>query len=46
MDKLRRENPELYVEIERERLIETFGDIPEVHTYTKILLKILQQELL
>ena len=44
MDKLRKENPELYVEIERERLIETFGDIPEVHTYTKILLKILQQE--
>ena len=46
MDKLREEDPELYVEIERERLIETFGDIPEVHTYTKILLKILQQELL
>ena len=46
MDKLRKEDPELYVEIERERLIETFGDIPEVHTYTKILLKILQQELL
>ena len=44
MDKLREEDPELYVEIERERLIETFGDIPEVHTYTKILLKILQQE--
>ena len=44
MDKLREEDPELYVEIEREGLIETFGDIPEVHTYTKILLKILQQE--
>ena len=44
MDKLREEDPELYVEIERERLIETFGDIPEVHTYTKVLLKILQQE--
>ena len=44
MDKLRKEDPELYVEIEREGLIETFGDIPEVHTYTKILLKILQQE--
>ena len=46
MDKLREEDPELYVEIEREGLIETFGDIPEVHTYTKILLKILQQKLL
>ena len=44
MDKLREEDPELYVEIEREGLIETFGDIPEVHTYTKILLKILRQE--
>ena len=44
IDKLREEDPELYVEIEREGLIETFGDIPEVHTYTKILLKILQQE--
>ena len=44
MDNLREEDPELYVEIERERLIETFGDIPEVHTYTKILLKILLQE--
>ena len=44
MDKLREEDPELYVEIELDRLIETFGDIPEVHTYTKILLKILQQE--
>ena len=27
MDNLREEDPELYVEIERERLIETFGDI-------------------
>ena len=44
MDKLREEDPELYVQIEREGLIETFGDIPEVHTYTKILLKILLQE--
>ena len=44
MDKLRTEDPELYVEIEREGLIETFGDIPEVHTYTKIMLKILLQE--
>ena len=44
MDKLREEDPELYVEIEREGLIEMFGDIPEVHTYTKILLKILLQE--
>ena len=44
MDNLREEDPELYVQIEHERLIETFGDIPEVHTYTKILLKILLQE--
>lgn len=44
MDKLREEDPELYIEIKREGLIETFGDIPEVHTYTKILLKILQQK--
>jgi hypothetical protein len=44
MDKLRKEDPELYVQIERDGLIETFGDIPEVHTYTKILLKILLQE--
>ena len=41
---LRKEDPELYVELQRERLIEVFGDIPEVHTYTKILLKILLQE--
>ena len=44
MDKLMKEDPELYVQIERDGLIETFGDIPEVHTYTKILLKILLQE--
>ena len=44
MDKLRTEDPELYVQIERELLIDTFGDIPEVHTYTKIMLKILLQE--
>ena len=44
MDKLRTEDPELYVEIEREMLIETFGDIPEVHTYTELMLKILLQE--
>lgn len=44
MEKLREEDPELYVQIEREMLIETFGDIPEVHTYTKLLLKILLQE--
>ena len=44
MNKLRKEDPELYVQIQRDRLIETFGDIPEVHTYTKILLKILLQE--
>lgn len=44
MDKLREEDPELYVEIEREGLIETFGDIPEVHTYTELMLKILLGE--
>ena len=44
MDKLRTEDPELYVQIERELLIDTFGDIPEVHTYTKIMLKILLQK--
>ena len=44
MGKLRTEDPELYVQIKRDGLIETFGDIPEVHTYTKILLKILLQE--
>ena len=44
MDKLRKEDPELFVQFEREMLIETFGDIPEVHTYTKFLLKILLQE--
>ncbi len=44
MDKLRTEDPELYVEIEREGLIETFGDIPEVHTYTELMLKILLGE--
>ena len=44
MDKLRTEDPELFVEIEREMLIETFGDIPEVHTYTKLMLKILLGE--
>ena len=44
MDKLREEDPELYVQIKREGLIETFGNIPEVHTYTKILLKILLEK--
>lgn len=44
MDKLREEDPELYVQIEREMLIETLGDIPEVHTYTKLTLKILLGE--
>ena len=44
MDQLRKEDPELYVELQRDRLIEVFGDIPEVHIYTKILLKILLQE--
>lgn len=43
-DKLMKEDPELYVQIQRDHLIETFGDIPEVRTYTKILLKLLLQE--
>ena len=44
MAQLRKEDPELYVELQRDILIEVFGDIPEVHIYTKILLKILLQE--
>ena len=44
MDKLRAEDPELFVQFEREMLIETFGDIPEVHTYTELMLKILLGE--
>jgi len=44
MDKLMKEDPELFVQIQRDHLIESFGDIPEVHTYTKILLKILLEE--
>ena len=44
MDKLRTEDPELFVQFEREMLIETFGDIPEVHTYTELMLKILLGE--
>ena len=44
MDKLMKEDTELFVQIERGHLIESFGDIPEVDTYTKILLKLLLQE--
>ena len=44
MTQLRKEDPKLYVELQRDRLIDVFGDIPEVHIYTKILLKILLQE--
>ena len=44
MQKLIKEDPELFVELERDRLIEQFGDIPEVHTYTNLLLKLLLQE--
>ncbi|MDE0016667.1 MAG: hypothetical protein OXU51_10795 [Candidatus Poribacteria bacterium] len=44
MDKLMKEDPELFVQIQRDHLIESFGDIPEVHTYTKILLKLMLEE--
>ena len=44
MQKLIKEDPELFVQLERDRLIEQFGDIPEVHTYTNLLLKLLLQE--
>ena len=40
-DKLRKEDPHKYVEIQRERFIKKFGDIPEVHIYMDILLKVL-----
>ena len=44
LDRLHEEDPELYVENLHDMLIEEFGDIPEVHTYTRILLKILLGE--
>lgn len=44
MKKLIKEDPELFVQLERDRLIEEFGDIPEVHTVTTLLLKMLRQE--
>ncbi|MYG06046.1 hypothetical protein F4167_05405 [Candidatus Poribacteria bacterium] len=44
MDKLMKEDPELFVQIQRDHFIESFGDIPEVHTYTKILLKLMLEE--
>ena len=39
---LAKENPELFVQIQRERFIERYGDIPEVHTYLPLLLKSLK----
>lgn len=38
------EDPKLFVELQRISLIESFGNIPEVHTYTTVLLKILLEE--
>ena len=36
---LAKKDPELFVEIQRERLIKRYGDIPEVHIYLPLLLK-------
>ena len=44
MDTLREEDPELFVQLQRDMLIEQFGDIPAVHTYTNLMLKILLNE--
>ena len=44
MEKLREEDPELFVALQRNMLIEAFGNIPEVDTYTRLLLKILRKE--
>ena len=38
------EDPKLFVELQRISLIESFGNIPEVHTYTTVLLKLLLEE--
>ncbi len=39
---LAKEDPELFVQIQRERFIERYGNIPEVHTYLPLLLKSLK----
>lgn len=44
MKSLTEENPRLYIQITRSMLIDEFGDLPEVHTYTTILLNILLEE--
>lgn len=36
---LAKKDPELFVEIQRERFIKRYGDIPEVHIYLSLLLK-------
>ena len=41
---LMKEDPELFVQIQRLILIGDFGDIPAVHTYTNLMLKILLNE--
>lgn len=37
-----KEDPELFVQIQQERFIERYGDIPEVHIYLPLLLKSLK----
>lgn len=46
LNKLLTEDPELYVRMFHDMLIEEFGDIPEVHTYTKTLRKILLKQVI
>lgn len=41
---LAKEDPDKFVEIQRERFIRNYGDIPEVHTYIEILRKILKRQ--
>lgn len=40
-DKLREEDPQLYIKIQKERLIKNHGDIPQVHIYIDFLRKVL-----
>ncbi len=40
-DKLREEDPELYIKIQKERFIKNHGDIPQVHIYIGFLRKVL-----
>lgn len=39
---LAKEDPELFIQIQREHFIERYGDIPEVHIYLPLLLKSLK----